>query len=88
MNEPAQSRPARDRDTPSGGPAPALAIVRGSPSAEEVAALAVVLARLGARSADATYGRRVRSEWSARFRLLRAPVQRGPGGWRASARPR
>ena len=83
MTEPAQAQPARD-----GAQAPLLAIVRGSPSAEEVAALVAVLARRGAGSTVATYARGVRSEWSARSRLLRAPLQRGPGGWRASARPR
>ena len=52
------------------------------------ALLGVVLARREARSADATCPHGVRSEWSSRSRLLRAPLQRGPGGWRASARPR
>ena len=77
MTQPAQAQPA-----------PVLAIVRGSPSAEEVAALVVVLARREARSADATCPHGVRAEWSSRSRLLRAPLLRGPGGWRASARPR
>ena len=88
MTEPAQAQPARDGDSTASGPARVLAIVRGSPSAEEVAALVAVLARREAGSAGATYARRVRSEWSARSRLLRAPLQRGPAGWRASARPR
>jgi Acyl-CoA carboxylase epsilon subunit len=69
------------------GPGPALFIVQGNPSAEEVAALVAVLSARTA-SAGATRPRTLRSEWSSRSRLLRAPLQRGAGGWRASARPR
>jgi hypothetical protein len=69
-------------------PEPVVTIVRGNPSAEQVAALVAVLAMRGARSAGATRARGVRSEWAARSRLLRAPLERGAGGWRASARPR
>ena len=29
-----------------------------------------------------------RSEWSSKSRLLRSPLHRGPGAWRASALPR
>jgi hypothetical protein len=72
------------------GPAaePALAIVGGNPSAEQIAAVVTVLsARL--RPAEATRtGQATRSRWSARSRQLRAPLLRGPGAWRASALPR
>jgi Acyl-CoA carboxylase epsilon subunit len=72
------------------GPAaePALAIAGGNPSAEEIAAVVTVLsARLG--PADATRaGHATRSRWSERSRLLREPLQRGPGAWPASALPR
>jgi hypothetical protein len=75
---------------PESGPAsqPALAIVAGNPSAEQIAAVVTVLsARL--RPADATWaGQATRSRWSARSRQLRAPLLRGPGAWRASALPR
>jgi hypothetical protein len=75
---------------PESGPAgqPALAIVRGNPTAEQIAAVVTVLsARL--RAGDGTRaGRATRSRWSARSRQLRAPLQRGPGAWRASALPR
>jgi hypothetical protein len=84
MTEPGQAPP------PASGAAsdPAsVAIVRGNPSAEQVAALVAVLAAR-ARPAGAPAPRNVRSEWSSRSRLLRAPLQRGPGGWRASALPR
>jgi Acyl-CoA carboxylase epsilon subunit len=48
-----------------------------------------VLAARAAPAADPTRAcETARSEWSARSRLLRAPLPRGPGGWRASALPR
>lgn len=84
MTEPVGAQPERSPET---GAAPVLAIVRGNPSAEQVAALVAVLAAR-ARPAAASPARNVRSEWSARSRLLRAPLVRGPGGWRASALPR
>jgi hypothetical protein len=71
-------------------PEPALAITRGNPSAQETAAVVVVLSALAARLEQAAQpAPRVaqHSEWSARYRLLRPPLQRGPGGWRASALP-
>jgi hypothetical protein len=71
---------------PAAGPGPALFIVRGDPSAEEIAALVAVLSARTA-SPGATKARTLRSEWSSRSRLVRAPLQRA-GGWRASARPR
>jgi hypothetical protein len=74
------------KETPS-EPAPALAIVRGNPSAEQIAAVVAVLAAR-ARPAEAPTPRTMRSEWSSRSRLLRAPLARGRGGWRASALPR
>ena len=71
------------------GPAPALAIASGNPSADQVAAvLAVLSARAASAGAQARSGESGRSEWSARYRLLRAPLVRAPGGWRASALPR
>ena len=41
-----------------------------------------------ARPAAAGAGETARSGWSARSRMLRAPLLRSPGGWRASALPR
>jgi Acyl-CoA carboxylase epsilon subunit len=66
-----------------------LTIVKGSPSAEEIAAVvvAVAAARNGPASGARAAGR-IRSEWSSRSRLARQPLARGPGGWRASALPR
>jgi hypothetical protein len=65
---------------------PLLRVVRGEPSAAELAALvAVVTARAtpGAQSGAAP-----RTAWDDPARLVRAAVSPGPGGWRASALPR
>jgi len=71
------------------GQAPALAIVRGNPSAEEIAAVVTVLsARARSAGSQTRRGESGRKEWSARYRLLRQPLVRAPGGWRASALPR
>ena len=67
---------------------PVLSFVRGNPSAEQIAAVVTVLcARAGPAGRPGT-GETARYGWSARSRMLRAPVLRGPGGWRASALPR
>lgn len=72
-------------DQPQTSP-PFLRIVRGAPSAEDVAALVAVLSSAaGARHAAAPprgYS------WSARNRMLKSPLRAGHGGWRASALPR
>ena len=71
------------------GSPPALAIVAGNPSAEQIAAVVAVLsARATSAGPAASRGESGRSEWSARYRLLREPLVRAPGGWRASALPR
>jgi hypothetical protein len=88
MTAPAHAQPERGWETAAPQPAPVLEIVRGNPSAEQVAALVAVLAMRGARSADAAHASGGRSEWSSRSRLMRAPLTRGTGGWRASALPR
>jgi hypothetical protein len=78
---------SQDRDAGS-RPGPVLRVVHGCPSAEQVAALVAVLAAR-APSEGAAGGRSVRRNgWSERSRLLRAPLRRGPGGWRASGLPR
>lgn len=73
---------------------PFLRVVRGNPTAGELAALTIVLAAR-ARAAAATAEARAaastparRSGWSARSRLLRESVSPGPGGWKRSALPR
>ena len=85
-NEPAGAGPAARPDPAA---APVLSIVKGSPSAEEVAAAVVALVTARAAPASrAEPGGRIRSQWSSRSRLLREPLPRGPGGWRASFMPR
>ena len=75
---------------PASGPGQQLALsfVRGNPAPEEIAAVVAVLAALAGPAGPAEAAPAVRSEWSARYRMLREPLRRGPGGWRASARPR
>lgn len=65
---------------------PALRVVAGSPTPDE---LAVVVAVLAARAAarPAAPARRM-SLWSKRSRNVRPPLRPGPGAWRASMMPR
>ncbi|GAA4890509.1 acyl-CoA carboxylase subunit epsilon [Actinomycetospora straminea] len=75
-----------DRETPA---RPVLRIVRGEPDAAEIAALTVVLAAAGGGGApDEAPDPTPASGWARRTDLVRGPVHPGPGGWRASARPR
>jgi len=64
---------------------PALRIVSGDPTPEELAALVAVLSALGAGGEDEAPRRR--SPWSdPRWRLVGASARRD--GWRTSALPR
>ena len=82
MSTVAGENPSETQPDATGGPV--LTVIRGNPSAEEIAALVAVLAaRTGQSSAGETAGR-PRNSWSARSRLLREPL---PGGWRGSALP-
>ena len=72
-------------DGVSNAPVPVLAVTRGVPTPDELAALVVVLASRPA--GPASRGCAVQSSWSAKGRMLRAPVRPGPGAWRASALP-
>ncbi|WP_242889219.1 acyl-CoA carboxylase subunit epsilon [Actinomadura litoris] len=74
---------------------PFLQIVRGEPSAEEVAALVAVLTARARASAQARDGADTPrpSHWADRSRLVRgtaaeAIAPRGPGAWKAAALPR
>jgi hypothetical protein len=67
---------------------PVLVIASGSPSAEDIAAVVAVLAALPPPLPGVAQDGVRRSEWSARYRMMRAPLLRGPGAWRASALPR
>jgi hypothetical protein len=71
---------------------PALAVVAGQPTAEELAAVIITLTALSARATEAAGSAAPnaapRSAWSASSQLMRDPVTAGPGAWRASALPR
>jgi hypothetical protein len=72
---------------------PALEVVAGHPSAEELAALTVALsAVLAAHSGPGAPGRagqpgRAASGWADRSRMMPAPPRPGRDAWRRSARP-
>ncbi|MEI8056196.1 MAG: acyl-CoA carboxylase epsilon subunit [Actinomycetes bacterium] len=63
---------------------PMLRIVRGNPSAEDVAAVVAVLSAAAAQPLN--HKARKRSSWSSPHRTLRQPLT--TGGWHASAQPR
>jgi hypothetical protein len=79
---------ANESDRVSTEPEPAapslLSVVKGNPTAEELAALVIVLA--GFRSKAAPAPARRGNQWSAYWRSLHAPLAPGPGSWRQSAR--
>jgi hypothetical protein len=62
-----------------------LRVIRGDATPEEIAALvAVLMSRPGG---DESPAREAPSAWSDKSRLLRRPLQPGPGAWRSSALP-
>jgi hypothetical protein len=63
---------------------PLLRVLKGEPTAEEIAALTVVVAAMSQRRAR----RRPTpvGAWASYADGLRRPPQHGPGGWRASGR--
>jgi hypothetical protein len=65
-------------------PRPLLRVVKGEPSAEELAALTVVVAALS-QSRDRRRPVPV-GAWASHSDGHRRPLQPGPGGWRASGR--
>ena len=67
---------------------PRLTIVRGDPTPEQIAALVAVLTARLEPAGQTKAGEALRSGWSSRSRLMRGPLSRGPGAWRASALPR
>ena len=68
---------------------PALRVVRGDATPEEIAALvAVLMARSGSASGAARLVvRPARGAWSDRSRQLRRPLHPGPDAWRRSGWP-
>ncbi|MFZ2016085.1 MAG: acyl-CoA carboxylase subunit epsilon [Nocardioides sp.] len=66
-------------------PEPVLRVVKGEPSAEELAALVAVVASLRTPAAAPT---RRTPEWNANRRLQRVMLRAGQGAWRTSSLPR
>jgi hypothetical protein len=64
---------------------PLLRVVRGEPTAEELAALTVVVAALSQGRARTRRATPV-GAWASYADAHRRPLQAGPGGWRASGR--
>ena len=64
---------------------PALRIVRGDATPEEIAAIVAVL---GTLQLPAPPPRRPTPEWQAHHRKVRTTLPHGPGGWRSSGLPR
>jgi Acyl-CoA carboxylase epsilon subunit len=68
---------------------PLLTVVRGEPTAAELAALTVVIGAMARRSSQRPGAEQAStSQWAARDRMVRPLVAAGPGAWRASALPR
>ncbi len=65
---------------------PLLRVVRGEPTAEELAALTVVVAALSQRGGTRRRPRPV-GAWASAAHMHRRPHQAGPGGWQAAGRP-
>ena len=63
-----------------------LRVVKGEPTAEELAALLAVVAARVAAPAPADGPERA-SNWATYWRNSRTPLHPGPGQWRASAHP-
>jgi hypothetical protein len=76
-----------EENQPAPHAAPALFLVKGDATPEEVAALTVVLQGVAATTAGPTEEPRVTSEWAARRRTVRSSHAARRGGWRSSALP-
>ena len=84
--EPVQTRPAV-RSAPLVEPVetpPLLRVVKGDPTAQELAALVAVVASLAGPAAPAA---RRTPVWNAPARLQRRVLRHGPGAWRSSGLP-
>jgi hypothetical protein len=63
-----------------------LRVIRGEPTAEELAALTVVVAALSQPPRSRRHPVPV-GAWASYADAHRRPLRVGPGGWRASGRP-
>ncbi|HEX4254604.1 MAG TPA: acyl-CoA carboxylase subunit epsilon [Streptosporangiaceae bacterium] len=67
---------------------PALQIIRGDATPEEVAAILAVLAVRTRRGTGRQAPANPPSVWADKSRLMREPISPSPAGWRRSAFPR
>lgn len=65
---------------------PTLRIVRGEPTAEELAVVAALVAASAGAAGDDDSPKQRRGRWADPFDQHRRPWQTGPGGWRAAVR--
>ncbi|HEY2272189.1 MAG TPA: acyl-CoA carboxylase subunit epsilon [Jatrophihabitantaceae bacterium] len=63
---------------------PVLRVVRGEPTAEELAVVTAVVSASGG-AADEPVAR-IRGRWNDPAHMMRQPLHPGPGGWRAAVR--
>jgi hypothetical protein len=65
---------------------PTLRVVRGVPTAEELAAVTALVTAAGAEGAPSTAAEPTRGRWNDPVAAHRRGWSAGPGGWRAAAR--
>lgn len=73
-----------DTDEPSAGPA--LRIVRGDATPEEIAVVTALVTAVASAAPAEPASRIRRGGWNDPSRLHRAPLLPGPNGWRSYAR--
>ena len=89
MNADWVSTGSTDDSTPVDTPPLLLRVVKGDPTADELAALvALVAARRSAASASVAETDSRRSGWTSRARGHRGIHRHGPDGWRRAGLPR
>lgn len=83
---PESGSPEPDTDTDAARSVPALEVVAGDPSAEELAALVAVLSAVSQPAAVVEDPEDARVDsWAAPWRGIGAPVPLGPGAWSAGS---
>lgn len=65
-----------------------LRVVRGGVSAEELAAVVVVVNAAAAQAEHSAHDAASAAEWNAPHRAIRQPLPHGVNAWRRSALPR
>ncbi len=67
-----------------------MQVVRGNPTAEELATVIALIAAANAEAQQQSAGleRKLTSTWSRNASMLRSPIQPGPGQWKFASRTR